>query len=62
METIKKYNKHQLEVNSKIDILKDKLKKHQSQFEENNSNWGYIGEIDYINKKLDEILEFFNSN
>jgi|GEM_PF-2208884 hypothetical protein len=62
METIKKYNKHQLEVNSKIDILKDKLKKHQSQFEENNSNWGYIGDIDYINKKLDEILEFFNSN
>ena len=62
METIKKYNKHQLEVNIKIDILKVKLKKHKSQFEENNSNWGYIGDIDYINKKLDEILEFFNSN
>ncbi len=58
METIKKYNKHQLEVNSKIDILKDKLKKHQSQFEENNSNWGYVGDIDYINNKLNEILEF----
>ncbi len=58
METIKRYKQHQLEINTKIDLLKDKLKKHNIEFEENNSNWGYIGDIDYINNKLNEILEF----
>lgn len=58
METIKRYNKHQEEIKSKIDLLTEKLKKHKTQFENNTSNWGFVGDIDYINKKLDEILTF----
>lgn len=58
METIKRYNKHQEEIESKIDLLTEKLKKHKTQFENNTSNWGFVGDIDYINKKLDEILTF----
>ncbi len=58
METIKKYNNHQKEISTKIDLLVEKLKKHNSKFENNQSNWGYVGDIDFVSKKLDEILEF----
>lgn len=62
METIKLYNKHQEEIKSKIDLLTEKLKQHKTQFENNTSNWGFIGDIEYVNKSIDEILNFIKSN
>lgn len=39
METIKRYNKHQEEIKSKIDLLTEKLKKHKTQFEKLGFCW-----------------------
>lgn len=58
METIKRYNKHQEEIKSKIDLLTEKLKQHKTQFENNTSNWGFVGDIEYVSNNLDEILKF----
>ncbi len=60
METIKRYNKHQEEIKSKIDLLTEKLKKHKTQFEKNTSNWGFVGDIEYINNYINEIINFIN--
>lgn len=60
METIKRYNKHQEEIKSKIDLLTEKLKKHKTQFENNTSNWGFVGDIEYINNYINEIINFIN--
>ena len=38
--------------------LNQKLRKHQKDFEQNPTNWGFVGDIEYINNKLDEITDF----
>jgi hypothetical protein len=58
METKKKYTKHLDEIKKKIEILKEKLEKHQIEFEKNPSNWGYVGDVSYINEKLEEVITF----
>lgn len=58
METIKLYNKCQEEIKFKIDLLIEKLEKHKTQFENNPSNWGFVGDIEYVSNNLDEVLKF----
>ena len=57
-ETVRKYKEKTEEIEKKIKLLEEKLIKHKSDFEENSGNWGYIGDVSYINEKLDEIVSF----
>jgi hypothetical protein len=50
------YEKHQKEINEKLTLLQAKLKEHHLKFENNPTDWGFVGDIAHINQKLDEII------
>lgn len=56
-----RYKKNQTEIAKKIKTLQDKLKKHAAQFEKDNKNWGYVGDVGYINEQLDALQGFINN-
>ena len=59
MDQIKlRYEVNVEEINSKLKILKHKIKNHKIQFEKNSSNWGYVGDLSYINIELENIVKF----
>lgn len=58
MNTETKYKEFKDKVENNLVILKQKLQKHQEDFKKNPTNWGFVGDIEYINNKLDEITEF----
>lgn len=58
MDIKTRYNKNSEEINEKIKLLKEKLKKHNKGFQNNQVNWGYVGDLHYINEKLGEVLTF----
>ena len=60
-ETQTKYKEGTKEINKKIKLLQKKLIKHKIDFKNNTSNWGYIGDISYINEKLEEVVSFLKS-
>ena len=53
-----KYQNKNKEIENKIFSLTEKLKTHNKSFNENLVNWGYLGDLCYINDKLDEVLSF----
>jgi hypothetical protein len=57
-EIKKKYKGKANEIDQKIKLLQEKLEKHKIDFEINSTNWGYIGDLSYINEKLDEVVSF----
>lgn len=57
-ETQKKYFGKSKEIEDKIKLLQEKLIKHKTNFENNPSNWGYIGDLSYINEMIDEVVSF----
>jgi hypothetical protein len=57
-ETVAKYESHFKEVENGIKTLQAKLKKHQKDFKANPNNWGYVGDMSYINQQLKEINSF----
>ena len=56
--TTKKYIEKSDEIGKKIKLLQKKLLLHKKDFNKNTSNWGYIGDLTYINDKLEEIESF----
>jgi hypothetical protein len=48
------------EIKAKLKILEIKLKDHQIQFEKKGSNWGFVGDLSYINEELDNLVKFLN--
>ena len=59
-EIEKRYRKNLNEIKSNITLLNKKLEKHNERFEVNSTNWGYVGDLGYINEKLNEIVTFLN--
>ena len=59
-EIEKRYRKNLNEIKSNINLLNTKLEKHNKKFEVNNTNWGYVGDLSYINEKLNEIHCFLS--
>ena len=57
-EIEKRYRKNLNEIKSNVNLLNTKLEKHNKKFEVNNTNWGYVGDLGYINEKLNEIVTF----
>ena len=54
---IESYEKKQLKIQSKLELLKNKLSDHNKKFKKNNTYWGYLGDMEYIESSLDEILK-----
>lgn len=59
MNTETQYKDLQDKIESNIILLQEKLKEHKIKFENNPTNWGYIGDLTYLNTRLDNILESF---
>lgn len=53
-----KYQSQNKEIQKKISSLVEKLQTHNEGFNGNLVNWGYLGDLCYINNKLDEVLSF----
>lgn len=60
MDTSTKYNQLMEKIENDLILLYEKLKNHQKEFNKNNSNWGVIGDLEYVSNEIDEILKFFN--
>lgn len=44
------------EVEANIDLLREKIEKHQKDFKSDNENWGFVGDLSQWNEKLKEII------
>jgi hypothetical protein len=55
---IERYSYHSEEIEKNLNQLKKKLKKHQSDFKREQTNWGYVGDLTYINERLAELNSF----
>jgi hypothetical protein len=63
MEILKeKYHKHQEEVILKLERLKLALNEHSKRFNDNDTDWGYLGDLGRINDILAELDGFVESN
>lgn len=60
MTAKERYNEISMENEQLIISLKRKLKAHKKRFEKEIHNWGYIGDIGYINKTLKEMETDFH--
>ena len=58
MNTESKYKELKDKVENNLVRIKQKLRKHQEDFKQKPTNWGFVGDIEYISNKLDEITEF----
>ena len=60
MDTSTKYNQLISKIEDDLILLYDKLKNHQKEFNNDNSNWGYIGDLEYVSNEIDKVVRFFN--
>jgi hypothetical protein len=58
MSTSTKYNQLMIKIENDLILLKEKLKKHQTDFNLNPNNWGYIGDLEYVSNEIDEVMKF----
>jgi hypothetical protein len=60
MNTSKRYDELMIKLEKDLILLNEKLKKHQSDFNKNPANWGYVGDLGYVSERIDEVLKFIN--
>jgi len=60
MNTSKRYNELMIKLEKDLILLNDKLKKHQSDFNKNPTNWGYVGDLGFVSERIDEVHKFLN--
>lgn len=53
-----RYKEVTKEIEKNIKLLQKKLIKHKTDFKETPSNWGFVGDVSYINEKLVEVNSF----
>ena len=53
MTTSTKYNQLMIKIENDLILLKRKLKKHQTDFNKNPHNWGFIGDLEYVSNEVD---------
>ena len=58
MKLQEKYNQKQEEIRHQLLILMDKMDKHQKGQTQDSRNWGYFGDLEFVNDKLTEINRF----
>lgn len=57
MDSDKRYKEVIKEIESNIELLKEKLKQHQVKQSKQPENWGFVGDVSYINTKIENIIE-----
>lgn len=58
MEANKQYQNILNELETKIELLKLKIKRHSEKQSFETHNWGYVGDLGYVNEKIDEVTNF----
>ena len=58
MNTSTKYNQLMIKIENDLILLKRKLKKHQTGFNQNPHNWGFIGDLEYVSNEIAEVVKF----
>jgi hypothetical protein len=53
-----RYKEITKEIEKNLKLLQKKLIKHKTDFKKTPSNWGFIGDLSYINEKLVEVNTF----
>jgi hypothetical protein len=53
-----RYKEVTKEIEKNIKLLQKKLIKHKTDFKKTPSNWGFVGDVSYINEKLVEVVGF----
>ena len=53
-----RYSELMIKIENDLIQLKEKLKKHQIDFNRNPDNWGYIGDLEYVSSEIDEVVKF----
>ena len=56
MNTTSQYKDLKDMIDEKLNLLNEKLKNHQDSFNQNPTNWGFVGDLQNICNTLDEIL------
>lgn len=59
MNTTSQYKELKEKIDEKINLLNEKLINHQDRFNQNPTNWGFVGDLQNISNTLDEVLETF---
>ncbi|WP_281635758.1 hypothetical protein [Flavobacterium marginilacus] len=60
MKASKRYNELIIKLETDLILLNEKFKKHQKDFNQDTTNWGYVGELGFVSEKIDEVLKFLN--
>jgi hypothetical protein len=53
-----KYKEVLSHLEENLEHLKEKIKKHSQKQSGEPHHWGYVGDISYVNEKVENILEF----
>lgn len=61
MNTSTKYNQLMIKIENDLILLYEKLKKHQKEFNKDSSNWGYVGDLEYVSNEIDEVVKFLKN-
>ena len=56
MKPEQRYNELREEVLKNLELMKEKIDKHQQAFESEPDNWGYVGDLSNWNDRLREIV------
>jgi hypothetical protein len=57
MRTNEKYQELFNELQNRLKLLKRKLDQHKKDFN-NNPNWSFVGDVEYVNEQLKNITKF----
>jgi hypothetical protein len=53
-----KYKEVLSQLEENLELLKEKINKHSQKQSEEPHHWGYVGDISYINEKIENVVEF----
>ena len=56
-----RYKEITKEIEKNLKLLQKKLVKHKTEFKNTPSNWGFVGDVSYINEKLVEVVMFLKN-
>lgn len=55
MNTTSQYKELKEKIDEKLNLLNEKLINHQDRFNQNPTDWGFVGDLQNISNNLDEI-------
>jgi len=52
------YDEKQKEIQTLLVRLKENLKRHQQEFDKNPANWSRIGDLEYVSKVIEKVIDW----